>query len=367
MSGGCHRRLAAGGDFPPLPAVLDPRYTPPMPAPEPRANPILLGHDAAEATILNAMFAGRMHHAWLITGPEGVGKATLAYRFARRLLAGRPMDQSLALDAGQPVFKRVAADSHADLKTLEREYDPKRKRVRTQIAIGDVRKIINFMHLTPAEGGWRVIVVDGAEEMNQNSANALLKVLEEPPPRAVLLLVCSSPGRLLPTIRSRCRRLRLGPLDDATMNTLLGRYLPALTDDARGRLVTLAEGSPGRAIMMAEDEGLAISAIVDNLLANIPDFRMSRGYEIADALSKSETGFSTFMDLLRAGVSSAVRAAARGQADPEQHKMLGTRPIDAWGDLWFGLTRLQDETERFALDKRQAIVAGLGMLTGTTP
>lgn len=338
-----------------------------MPAPEPRANPLLLGHDAAEATILDAMFAGRMHHAWLITGPEGVGKATLAYRFARRLLAGRPMDQSLALDAANPVFRRVAAGSHSDMLTIERAYDPKRKRMRTQIAVDDVRKVNGFMHLTPAEGGWRVVVVDGAEEMNAASANALLKVLEEPPPRAVLLLVCSSPGRLLPTIRSRCRRLRLGQLDDATMDTLLRQYLPALSDDERGRLVTLAEGSPGRAIRMAEDEGLAISAIVDGLLANIPAFRMSRGYEIADALAKSETGFSTFMDLLRAGVSSAVRAAARGQADPEQERMVAVRPIDAWDDLWQGLTRLQDETERFALDKRQAIVAGLGMLSGTTP
>ncbi len=353
--------------MPPLPAVGNLRYTPAMPAPEPRANPLLLGHEAAEATVLDAMFAGRMHHAWLITGPEGVGKATLAYRFARHLLAGRPTTPSLAMEPDHPVFKRVAAGSHADIKTLEREYDPKRKRVRTQIAIDDVRKIINFMHLTPAEGGWRVIVVDGAEEMNANSANALLKVLEEPPPRAVILLVCSSPGRLLPTIRSRCRRLRLGQLDDATMHTLLRQYLPSLSDDERGRLVTLAEGSPGRAMMMAEDEGLAISTLVDNILANMDKFPLSKGYEIADQLARSETGFSVFMDLLRAGVSSAVRAAARGQADPEQERMVSARPIDAWGDLWHGLTRLQGETERSNLDKRQAVVAGLGMLTGKAP
>ena len=338
-----------------------------MSAPEPRANPILLGHDAAEATILEAIFAGRMHHAWLITGPEGVGKATLAYRFARRLLAGRPAEPTLALDPANPVFRRVAASSHADMLTIERGYDPKRKRMRTTIAVDDVRRVVPFMHLTAAEGGWRVVVIDGAEEMNTASANALLKVLEEPPPRAVLLLVCSSPGRLLPTIRSRCRRLRLGPLDEAPMNTLLRQYLPSLTDDERGRLATLAEGSPGRALTMAEDEGLAISTLVDNLLANLLEFRASKGYEIADQLVRSETGFSTFMDLLRAGVASAVRAAARGQADPEQERMVALRPIDAWGELWHGLTRLQDETERFALDKRQAIVAGLGMLTGTTP
>src|SRR6476646_7262774 len=236
-------------------------------APDPRANPLLLGHETAEATLLDAMRSGRIHHAWLITGPDGVGKATLAYRLARRLLAGMPSDNSLALDPQHPVFRRVAAGAHADLHTVERAYDEKRRRMRTQIAVEDVRGISTFMSLTPAEGGWRVAIVDGAEEMNQSSANALLKILEEPPPRAILLLICSSPGRLLPTIRSRCRRLRLSPLDDTAMGALLAGYLPALDADERGRLITLAEGSPGRALMLAEDEGLKIAMLVDKLLS----------------------------------------------------------------------------------------------------
>src|SRR5271169_1750093 len=197
-------------------------------APGPRANPLLLGHEAAEATLLEAMRSGRMHHAWLITGPDGVGKATLAFRFARRLLAGMPDGDTLALDPAHPVFRRVAAGSHADLLTVERAYDDKRKRMRTQIAVDDVRRISSFMSLTPAEGGWRVVVVDGAEELNQASANALLKILEEPPRRAILLLVCGAPGRLLPTIRSRCRRLRLDPLGPGAMERLLAAYLPNL-------------------------------------------------------------------------------------------------------------------------------------------
>jgi DNA polymerase-3 subunit delta' len=335
-----------------------------MPAPDPRANPTLLGHDDAEATVLEAFRTGRMHHAWLITGPEGVGKATFAYRFARRLLAGRPAGESLALDPADPVFRRVAAGSHADLLTVERMLNEKTKRMKTQIAVEDVRKINGFMSLTPAEGGWRVVVVDGAEDMNQASANALLKILEEPPPRAILLLVCASPGRLLPTIRSRCRRLRLTPLADETMGVLLGQYLPGLDADERGRLITLAEGSPGRAIMLAEDEGLKIAMLVDKLLADLPGVPVSRGYEIADVLGRSETGFSTFMDLVRAGVAAAVRESVRGRADPEQERLVGLRPLGAWGELWQGLTKLQDETERFALDKRQAIVAGIGMLSG---
>jgi DNA polymerase-3 subunit delta' len=336
-----------------------------MPAPDPRANPILLGHPEAEATILDAVRAGRMHHAWLITGPEGIGKATLAYRFARRLLAGRPAEDSLALDPAEPVFRRVAANSHSDMLTIERVFNEKTKRMKTQIAVEDVRKINGFMSLTPAEGGWRVVVVDGAEELNQASANALLKILEEPPPRAVLLLVCAAPGRLLPTIRSRCRRLRLAPLADKPMGELLAQYLPQLTADDRGRLITLAEGSPGRAIMLAEDEGLKIAMLVDKLLSDLPAVPASRGYEIADLLGRSETGFSTFMDLMRAGIAAAVRENVRGRADPDQERLVALRPLAAWGELWQGLTRLQDETERFALDKRQAIVAGIGMLSGS--
>jgi DNA polymerase III subunit delta' len=336
-------------------------------APEPRANPLLLGHEQAEATLLEAMRAGRMHHAWLVTGPDGVGKATLAYRFARRLLAGIPEGDTLALDASHPVFRRVAAGSHADLLTVERAYDEKRKRMRTQIAVDDVRRISNFMSLTPAEGGWRVVVVDGAEELNQASANALLKVLEEPPPRAVLLLVCAAPGRLLPTIRSRCRRLRLDPLRQENMDRLLETYLPKLSANERGRLATVAEGSPGRALLLAEEEGLAIAGLVDEVLAALPGLKPARAYAVADTLGRGENAFSNFMDLLRAGIASAVRDEVRGRADPDQSRLVALRPLDAWSDVWHALTRLQDETERFALDKRQAIMAGLGMLSGNVP
>ena len=194
-----------------------------MSPPDPRANPLLLGHEPVEAMLAEAMRSGRMHHAWLLTGPEGVGKATLAFRFARRLLAGMPEGATLAMDPGEKVFRRVAAGSHADLLTIERAWDAKRKRLRGEIVVDDVRRIAAFMHLTPAEGGWRVVVLDGAEDLSRNAANALLKVLEEPPPRAILLLVCSAAGRLLPTIRSRCRRLRLPALEDAVLAELLAR------------------------------------------------------------------------------------------------------------------------------------------------
>jgi DNA polymerase-3 subunit delta' len=343
-----------------------------MSAPDPRANPILLGHEAAERTLLDAMHLGRMHHAWLITGPEGIGKATLAFRFARRLLAGQTGGErdgeggpvSLALDPAHPVFRRVVAGGHADLVTIERVINEKTKRLKRDIAVDDIRKINGFMALTPAEGGWRVAIVDGAEDLNQASGNALLKILEEPPSRAILILVCSTPGRLPATIRSRCRRLCLAPLDDDVMARLLADYLPERSHDDRDRLITLAEGSIGRALAMADDDGIAVATLVDRLLASLPNTRPSAGHDVADALGRNETGFQLFTDHLITGIAALVRDTVRGRADPEQQRLAALQSLEAWGEVWQGLLRIQDETERFALDKRQALVTCVGLLTG---
>ena len=140
----------------------------------------------------------------------------------------------LAVPPESGVFRRVAAGGHADLLTVERAYDPRRKRLRGEIVVDDAREIGAFLRLTPAEGGWRVVIVDGADEMNRNAANSLLKVLEEPPRRALLILVAHSAGRLLPTIRSRCRHVALSPLPNAVVRDLLARYCPDL-DEQGGR------------------------------------------------------------------------------------------------------------------------------------
>ncbi len=329
---------------------------------EPRANPALVGHTEAAAALDEAIRAGRVHHAWLITGPEGIGKATLAYRFARHLLAPAGVNP----DAPEsPVFRRVAAATHADLLTVERAWDDKRKRLRAEIVVDDVRAVADFLRLTPAEGGWRVVVVDGAEHLNRNAANALLKVLEEPPPRAVLLLACAAPGRLLPTIRSRCRHLRLMPLTPGQTDEVLALALPDMAAEERAGLATVAAGSPGRAVALAEEGGVAIAGLVADVLRDVPRATALRAYEVADKLARSDGGYSTFMDLLRAAISRVVREAARGQGDSAQQRLAATRPLAEWGDLWQALTRLQDETERFNLDKRHAIVSGLDLLNTT--
>ena len=330
-----------------------------MSLPPPRENEQLIGHPEAEAAMLAAMRSGRMHHAWLITGPEGIGKATLAFRFARRLLAGLPDGEDLSLPADHPVFNRVAAGTHADLLTIEREYDEKRKRLREGIIVETVRKVPDFLHLTPAEGGWRVVIIDGAEQMNRNAANALLKMLEEPPPRAILLLVCALPGRLLPTIRSRCRLLRLNPLDDDLMDRLLRTALPTSTKPERQVLIALAEGSPGRALLIAEGQGIALAQTAEQILDRLPALDLSAAMDLADKLAAGEGAYSDFMDLLRHVVAADVRKAARG--DPT--RLSGLRSPEAWVETWQAMTRLQHETEQLNLDKRQALIQALGLLS----
>jgi DNA polymerase-3 subunit delta' len=331
-----------------------------MSLPPPRENEMLLGHRDAEAAMLAALRSGRMHHAWLITGPEGIGKATLAYRFARRLLAGLHEGEDLALPASNPVFRRVAAGTHADLLTIEREFDEKRKRMRGEIVVDTIRKVPIFLHLTPAEGGWRVVVIDGAEHMNRNAANALLKMLEEPPPRAILLLACATPGRLLPTIRSRCRTLGLQPLADDLMEQLLRGALPSSTRAERVELIALSEGSPGRALLLAEGSGVELARKAQEILDRLPRVDLAAGLELADQLAVTDGPYGNFMDLLRHALATDVRQAARG----ESSRLASLRSPEEWVEVWQALSRLQGETEGLNLDKRQALIQALTILSG---
>ncbi|MBO0737123.1 MAG: DNA polymerase III subunit delta', partial [Alphaproteobacteria bacterium] len=210
--------------------------TPEAPAahPAPRVNPDLLGHERIECELRRLDEAGRLPHAILLSGPRGVGKATLAFRLARYLLAksagipAGPSGGGLYVDPDSSVFRRVASGGHADLLTIGRGYDPRRRRLRSEIIVEDTREIAGFFRLTAAEEGWRVVVVDGAEAMNRHAANALLKTLEEPPQRALLLLVSHNAGQLPPTIRSRCRRVPVMPLPRPLIIRLLGLYRPEL-------------------------------------------------------------------------------------------------------------------------------------------
>ncbi len=316
---------------------------------EPRANPLLLGRERETRLLADAAAGGRLHHAWLITGPPGIGKATLAYRFARALLAGR-LSPDLALDADDLTFKRVAAATHADLLVIDRRFDEKKKRLQGEIVIDTVLEAGRFLRLTPGEGGWRVVIVDGAEAMNRNAANALLKLLEEPPQRAIWLLVSHAPGRLLPTIRSRCRALAMNPLAEDVVQALLARAMPERDRATLQRLAALSEGSIGRALALGEEGGLAIAALVDEVLGTKP-IAPPRAAAIADAVARAEDGFTNFMELLRVSLAARTRESARASQSPSS--------LDGAARLWQELGRIASETDGLNLDPRAAILTTL--------
>ncbi len=328
---------------------------------DPRANPDLVGHQEAARSLEAAARSGRLHHAWLICGAPGIGKATLAWRFARWLLAGMPQGATpLEVDPASAVFRRVAADTHADCFTLEPNTGE--RGVKRILRVEDARDAVRFLTQTAAEGGWRVVVLDEAERADQAAVqNTLLKTLEEPPPRTVLLLVCAAPQKLLPTIRSRCRRLDLNPLGAAEMDALLARLLPGTPAGERARIAALADGAPGRAMALAEAGGLELQAMVEASLAALAKPEPPRDHALADRLAADRTGgaFGIFMGLLRGAIAGALRDAARGR---DSAPWLARHPLAVWAGLWDRLGTLADDTERLNLDRKQAVLTGLSWL-----
>ncbi len=332
--------------------------------PEPRANPELVGHDDAATTLTEAALSGRLHHAWLIAGLPGVGKATLAFRFARWLLAGLPPtppgQAPLYLPPEHPVFRRINAGAHADLFTMQANTGEKGKK--EVLRADDARAAVRFLSFTSAEGGWRCVIIDEVERADSLTVpNILLKTLEEPPPRTVLLMTSSAPDRLLPTIRSRCRRLDLHPLPEDALGGLLGRWLPALDAGQRATLARIADGAPGRALTLAEAEGLELQDLVEKVLGALPALEPRQAMAVADRVAgrRDPGAMVTFFALLRRALAAATRQAARGEAG---EAFVTARSLAEWSVLWDRLGRLADETERLNLDRKQAVLTGLSWL-----
>lgn len=354
----------------------------------PRETADLLGQAEAEQHLLRAYQSGRLPHAWLLTGPRGIGKATLAYRFARFLLSqaeDSPADPALfetaapakGLDIApeHPVFRRVSAQSHADLLSIERRArdDGKLKR---DIDVESIRDLNSFLHMTASEGGWRVGIVDSADEMNSNAANALLKVLEEPPANAVLLLVSHAPGRLLPTIRSRCRRLALTALEESAVLHLLERALSEADPTQRLLLARLGEGSIGRALELAEEGGADLYEGLLAVLSDAPRLDPVKCHAFAESIARDASGrrLRTVSDLLLWWLGRLIQAAGRGQTCealvPEEEglaqRLLARGTLAQWLALWENLERLFTQAERASLDRKQVILTALDRLAAVT-
>ncbi len=344
----------------------------------PRHQTAFVGQDAAEQEFLSAFNAGRMPHAWLIAGPRGVGKATLAFRIARFVLAhgdagprdegpslfGDPLPKSLptSLQIGpdHPVFRRVASGGHSDLRVFERTVNSKTGRLHRDISVDEIREVRSFLSLTPAEGAWRVVIVDSADDMNPSSANALLKILEEPPNRALLLLVSHEPGRLLPTIRSRCRRLWLGPLDEGAMSTLLATRAPGLSGEDLALLTQLSEGSIGRALTLAEEGGIELFREVRDLMGSLPRLDLTELHRLGEKVARDTSGdtmrsLGEMIDWLLvrfARISAHVDAGPAVVGLPAQ--MAGS--LDRWIEVWEKTRRLFGEAEGLNLDRKQVVL-----------
>jgi len=327
--------------------------------PHPRLTTAWFGHASAEQAMLADYASGRMSHAWLIGGPDGIGKATLAYRMARFVLAHPDpragevqRARTLSVDPDHPVARRIAASAHGDLLVLERTAGESGT-LRTVITVEQVRRTIGFFGSTAGEGGWRVCIVDSADELKYpEGSNALLKVLEEPPARSLFLLVSHAPGRLLPTIRSRCRHLMLRPLaeDDVIQAAAAALGRPA-SDAGLHRAAAAAEGSVARAITLTGGPLLAVRDSVIELMGRLPATDARALHALGESLDRAEEGaFETFVDTVRDWLSRRL--------DRETSPARLAQVARAWD----AVNRAAGEVDVYNLDRKPLVFTVFGLL-----
>ena len=329
-------------------------------APHPSETATLYGQSRAEADFLEAFASGRLHSGWLITGPQGVGKATLAWRMSAFLLSqplvaaddmfgAPPPPTSLDVDDDHPDMRLIRSGAHPRLFTLRRAWDDKGDKLKSLITVDEVRKLKNFFMMSAADGGRRVVIVDPADEMNVNAANAILKLLEEPPADATILIVSHQPSRLLPTIRSRCRELRCGLLGAADVTAALAAA--DIQTDAGEALTALSGGSVGEAIRLTNLDGLALYSELISLFNGLPRFDRPRGLKLADSCvgKAGATRFALMLDLIDKFLARTARAGLQGPpatqaAQGEALLLAKLSPHDVAARRWAALA--QDVSDR---------------------
>ncbi len=320
-------------------------------APHPRETLQLIGQSKAEASFLEAYASGRLHHAWIIGGSRGIGKATLAWRIARFLLSTEPSGmfggpEGLSTPKDHPVIRRIAALAEPGVFICRRPWDPKAKRLKTAITVDEVRKLKSFFTLSAADGGWRIAIVDAADELNNAAANALLKILEEPPEKAMVILVSHQPSKLLPTIRSRCRMLRCETLSAKDIAAAMANAgFENMQSDA---LAELSGGSPGDAIQLIADDGVEVYKQIIGILGKAPNMPRPAINALADSCvsRNNQAHYATVTALINLAI---VRLARHGNGvvfgaaapdEPAVFQLLSSRESQAriWADLQQNLT-----------------------------
>ena len=333
----------------------------------PREVERVFGHDEAAQEFEEALRSGRLHHAWLLVGPEGIGKATLAYRLARTILAhaeagdllpGEPAD--VARD--HPIFRKVAGLAHPNLLLIRRSWMEKTKRYSQVISVDEVRRLRSFLGSTAGDGSWRVVIVDRADQLNQNAANALLKALEEPPPNTLFLLVSNAEGRLPVTIRSRTRVLRLAPLSDeplgAAVRAALHRDEIETDEETFQMAMALSEGSVRRALELVTGEGIGLYSDIVATFEGLPDLDGARVQRQAEKLaSVNETEqLELYLALLLGLIERLVRygATGTGLTDTEEklaRRLLSVETLPDWAEAWEAISAARAETFALNLDR----------------
>jgi DNA polymerase-3 subunit delta' len=324
----------------------------------PRENVPLAGHDAELARVAHAIRSGRPPQAWLITGPPGVGKATFAYRIARYLLAYGATDKGpadLSVPERDPASLQMTASSHPGLLVLKRGLNPETGRLMTVISVNEIRRLGGFFGMTSGAGGWRVAVVDTADDMNDNAANAILKLLEEPPARAMLLLLAHAPGRLLPTIRSRCQRLDLKPLDAKLVARELARLLPDMKPAERESLARLSGGSIGTALRLAGGDGVMLAEEADKLIDGARGPDVVALLALGDKVARITDGVEHFGDFLAQNLSDRIRVRAQENAPG----------LSRWLECLTKLNASFARTTALHLEPRQTILSASRALSDT--
>lgn len=328
--------------------------------PEPSENPFLAGHEEVASMLARAYRAGKLHHALLLAGPPGIGKATLAFHLAHHIFANPdPESAPDTLSTPDPAarsFRLVAQDAHPSLLHLTRPYVEKDRKFKTVITVEEIRRVSRFLSMTTHDGGYRMVIIDPADDMNNSATNALLKSLEEPPPRTIFVLIAHSIGRLLPTIRSRCQITRLQPLAHEALLAVLDRVSAAApgNESARAELARRAAGSPRNAVLLSEYGGLEIADSVERIAAGA-SFDVAQAHRLADGISGRDKAvqFSIFNNTVLDAVSRQAERAA-GQGD--------TRRADAWSRLWEEIGGATQETEIYNLDRKQHVIGTMARL-----